>query len=156
MLACYLVWHLRDAWAPLTFTDEHPQRGRTLWPPHDVHPPPRPKPPAKPTPTTSPSAASATCSTTSLRSPATPSPSAAAPSTSSPPPRHSSAAPSTCSTPPAQSPSRRHHRRRLKTTNPLDNRGFTHPTPRNFGLEALAVRQPPAQPLATAGRRWSC
>jgi hypothetical protein len=24
MLACYLVWHLRRAWAPLTFTDEHP------------------------------------------------------------------------------------------------------------------------------------
>ncbi len=24
MLACYLVWHLRTAWAPLTFTDEHP------------------------------------------------------------------------------------------------------------------------------------
>jgi hypothetical protein len=26
MLACYLVWHLRHAWAPLTFTDEHPPR----------------------------------------------------------------------------------------------------------------------------------
>jgi hypothetical protein len=24
MLACYLVWHLRQAWAPLTFTDENP------------------------------------------------------------------------------------------------------------------------------------
>ena len=24
MLACYIVWHLRRAWAPLTFTDEHP------------------------------------------------------------------------------------------------------------------------------------
>jgi hypothetical protein len=23
-LACYLVWHLRKAWAPMTFTDEHP------------------------------------------------------------------------------------------------------------------------------------
>ena len=23
MLAAYLVWHLRAAWAPLTFTDEH-------------------------------------------------------------------------------------------------------------------------------------
>jgi hypothetical protein len=23
-LACYLIWHLRRAWAPLTFTDEHP------------------------------------------------------------------------------------------------------------------------------------
>jgi hypothetical protein len=25
MLACYLTWHLRRAWAPLTFTDEEPQ-----------------------------------------------------------------------------------------------------------------------------------
>ncbi len=24
MLACYLAWHLRRVWAPLTFTDEHP------------------------------------------------------------------------------------------------------------------------------------
>jgi hypothetical protein len=24
MLASYLTWHLRRAWAPLTFTDEHP------------------------------------------------------------------------------------------------------------------------------------
>ena len=24
MLACYLTWHLRRAWAPLTFTDKHP------------------------------------------------------------------------------------------------------------------------------------
>ena len=24
ILACYLVWHLRQAWAPLTFTDENP------------------------------------------------------------------------------------------------------------------------------------
>jgi hypothetical protein len=24
MLACYLTWHLRHAWAPLTFTDENP------------------------------------------------------------------------------------------------------------------------------------
>jgi hypothetical protein len=26
MLACYLAWHLRKAWAPLTYTDEHPPR----------------------------------------------------------------------------------------------------------------------------------
>jgi hypothetical protein len=24
MLACYLTWHLRKAWAPLTYTDQHP------------------------------------------------------------------------------------------------------------------------------------
>ena len=36
MLACYLIWHLRQAWAPLTFTDEHPP-GRAR--------PRRPRPP---------------------------------------------------------------------------------------------------------------
>src|SRR5258708_1202862 len=40
MLGCYLVWHLRRAWAPLTYTDENPP------PP----PPPRPPPPPSPTP----------------------------------------------------------------------------------------------------------
>jgi len=30
-LACYLIWHLRKAWAPLTYTDEHPpQRGNPV------------------------------------------------------------------------------------------------------------------------------
>ncbi|MGH3802495.1 MAG: IS1634 family transposase [Pseudonocardiaceae bacterium] len=24
LLACYVIWHLRKAWAPMTFTDEHP------------------------------------------------------------------------------------------------------------------------------------
>ncbi|GFG75506.1 hypothetical protein MBOT_28710 [Mycobacterium botniense] len=24
LLACYLTWHLRKTWAPLTYTDEHP------------------------------------------------------------------------------------------------------------------------------------
>jgi len=28
MLACYLTWHLRRVWAPLTFTDEHPPEPR--------------------------------------------------------------------------------------------------------------------------------
>ena len=33
LLACYLVWHLRKAWAPLTFTDEHPpQRDNPVTP----------------------------------------------------------------------------------------------------------------------------
>jgi hypothetical protein len=26
MLACHLTWHLRRAWAPLTFTDEQPPK----------------------------------------------------------------------------------------------------------------------------------
>jgi hypothetical protein len=34
-LACYLVWHLRHAWVPLTFTDEHPpQRDNPVTPAH--------------------------------------------------------------------------------------------------------------------------
>ena len=33
MLACYLTWHLRQAWAPLTFTDEHrPARANPVTP----------------------------------------------------------------------------------------------------------------------------
>jgi Transposase DDE domain len=33
MLACYLTWHLRRAWAPLTYTDEHPpDRGNPVAP----------------------------------------------------------------------------------------------------------------------------
>jgi hypothetical protein len=33
MLACYLTWHLRRAWAPLTYTDEEPpQQGNPVTP----------------------------------------------------------------------------------------------------------------------------
>ena len=32
-LACYLTWHLRQVWAPLTYTDEHPpKRGNPVAP----------------------------------------------------------------------------------------------------------------------------
>ena len=35
LLACHLIWHLRKAWAPLTFTDEHPpQRNNPVAPAH--------------------------------------------------------------------------------------------------------------------------
>ena len=35
MLACHLAWHLRKAWAPLTYTDEHPpQRDNPVAPAH--------------------------------------------------------------------------------------------------------------------------
>jgi len=35
MLACYLIWHLRRAWAPLTFTDENPpERPNPVAPAH--------------------------------------------------------------------------------------------------------------------------
>src|SRR5271155_5222869 len=33
MLACYLTWHLRQAWAPLTYTDEHPPARANPGPP---------------------------------------------------------------------------------------------------------------------------
>jgi hypothetical protein len=62
MLAAYLVWHLRQAWAPLTFTDE--QRPAPSHPP-DAPKAPTPKPRPKPPPTTYPPAASPPCSTTS-------------------------------------------------------------------------------------------
>ena len=32
MLGCYLAWHLRRAWAPLTFTDENPPAGGPVAP----------------------------------------------------------------------------------------------------------------------------
>src|SRR5258706_7787532 len=33
MLGCYLTWHLRRAWAPLTFTDQDPPAGQDPVPP---------------------------------------------------------------------------------------------------------------------------
>ena len=45
MLACYLVWHLRKAWAPMTFTDEHPPTRTTRSPPRNAPPAPTPRPP---------------------------------------------------------------------------------------------------------------
>jgi len=47
MLALYLVWHLRRAWAPLCFTDEAPLSRRALSPRHGAHPRPSPRPRAK-------------------------------------------------------------------------------------------------------------
>jgi hypothetical protein len=39
MLACHLAWHLRKAWAPLTYTDEHPPpRANPVAPAHRSHP----------------------------------------------------------------------------------------------------------------------
>ncbi|EUA69036.1 transposase domain protein [Mycobacterium xenopi 4042] len=46
LLACYLVWHLRKAWAPLTFTDETPPQRDNPVAPANVPPPPIPRPPA--------------------------------------------------------------------------------------------------------------
>ncbi len=50
-LACYLTWHLRRTWAPLTYTDEHPpQRENPVAPAPHAHDQPTPKPPARPDP----------------------------------------------------------------------------------------------------------
>ena len=65
MLAAYLTWHLRQAWAPLTYTDEEPPARPTPSPPHAARHPPRPRPPASTTQTAAPTAASAACSPTS-------------------------------------------------------------------------------------------
>ena len=46
MLACYLTWHLRRAWAPLTFTDENPPAPDNPVAPARVRPGRRPRPPA--------------------------------------------------------------------------------------------------------------
>ena len=51
MLACYLTWHLRRAWAPLTFTDENPPAPADPVAPAPRSPPPRPRPPASTTQT---------------------------------------------------------------------------------------------------------
>jgi hypothetical protein len=70
MLACYLAWHLRKAWAPLTYIDEQPRSGTTRSPPLTARVRPRPKPPARSPTAASRPTASATCSATSPRSPA--------------------------------------------------------------------------------------
>jgi len=56
MLACYLTWHLRKAWAPLTFTDENPPGQASPVPPPAAPPPPRPRPPASAIPPATPTA----------------------------------------------------------------------------------------------------
>ena len=106
MLACYLTWHLRKAWAPLTFTDEDRPPAVTLRPPPAVPPPPRPRPPASTTRPTAPTAASAACSPTSPPSPATrsASPPQRPPCPCSPNQPANSATPSTSSAHPSRSP----------------------------------------------------
>jgi hypothetical protein len=64
MLAAYLIWHLRRAWAPLTYTDEDPPAQRTRLPPPTARRPPRARPQSSTTRTFAPTAASAACSPT--------------------------------------------------------------------------------------------
>ena len=61
MLACYLTWHLRRAWAPLTFTDENPPAPDNPSPLPGAQPGRRPRRPASTTQPGSPTAASAAC-----------------------------------------------------------------------------------------------
>ena len=53
VLAAYLVWHLRQALAPLTYTDEHPPDRDNPVAPAQRSPDAPPKPPEKPPPTPS-------------------------------------------------------------------------------------------------------
>ena len=64
MLAAYLIWHLRQAWAPLTYTDEEPPPQPTPSPPRGARHRPRPRPHASTTRTAAPTSASAACSPT--------------------------------------------------------------------------------------------
>ena len=60
MLAAHLTWHLRRAWAPLTFTDHAPPaRDNPGSPPPSAPPPPPAKHPDAATNTTSPCGPSA-------------------------------------------------------------------------------------------------
>ena len=61
MLACYLTWHLRRAWAPLTFTDENPPRPDNPVAPARRSPHAQAKASASTTPPGGPTAASAAC-----------------------------------------------------------------------------------------------
>ena len=105
MLACYLTWHLRQAWAPLTYTDEHPPQRANPVAPARRSPSADAKAARKTGPGSSPSAASATSWTTWPPSPATTCATARSPSPPSPNPPPTSGAPSTSSAHPSHSPS---------------------------------------------------
>jgi len=64
MLAAYLVWHLRQVWAPLTFTDEHRPSPTDPSPPRNAPKLPTPKHLDRPTTPDPPCAPSGACSST--------------------------------------------------------------------------------------------
>ena len=142
MLACYLTWHLRQAWAPLTYADEHP--------------PPRANPVA---PAHRSASAEAKASGKPPRRPA----SARLPRPGGPPrhphpPDHhhrrppdredhhphpgAAGRPSTSWARPSRSPWSRHQQHPPETVNPLQARGFTLLGRRNFGLGAVDLETP--------------
>ena len=100
VLVCYLVWHLRKVWAPMTFT-ARPRNAPPMLPPRSH---------ASTTNTATTTAASAACSTTSPPSPTTRSATQAPTPKSHPRRSHPrSAAPFNCSTPPSRSEPRSHN-----------------------------------------------
>ena len=129
LLACYLIWHLRKAWAPSNIHRRTPTNTVTTpSPPPNAHPPPRPKPPTN-TPRRQPAA--------QLHRPARPpghpdpQPDPLPPhqhrDPCSPNPPPTNAAPSTSSTPRSRSPSpRSQNNHPTKTANPQVNPGI-HP-----------------------------
>ena len=105
MLGCYLTWHLRRAWAPLTFTDQNPPAGGDPVAPASRSPAAQAKA-SRQHDQAGPTAASAACSPTSPPSPATrsASPAQPRPCRCSPTRPASNAKPSSSSAPPSRSP----------------------------------------------------
>ncbi len=106
MLGCYLTWHLRRAWAPLTFTDQNPPAGGDPVAPASRSPAAQAKASRQHDQPAGPTAASAACSPTSPPSPATrsASPAQQRPCRCSPTRPASSGKPSSSSAPPSRSP----------------------------------------------------
>ena len=106
MLSACLTWHLRQARAPLTCTDEEPPPQASPVTPPDARHPPRRKPRHNTTRTAAATSATRDSWTISPPSPATSSASPAPPppSPSSPSPPAASSKPSTSSEPPSPSP----------------------------------------------------
>ena len=136
LLACYLVWHLRKAWAPMTFTDEHPpHRDNPVAPAQrsagrrrqGLHPTRRRR--------ATRCAASAACSITWPPSPATRSASTAPTPRfpCSPTPLTTNAAPSTSSAPPSPSPPRSHNKHNRKRRIPSSTGDSLPTTPATSG-----------------------
>ena len=105
MLGCYLTWHLRRAWAPLTFTDDNPPAGGDPVAPATRSAAAQAKA-SRQHDQAGPTAASAACWPTSPPSPATrsASPARQRPCRCSPTRPASSGKPSSSSAPPSRSP----------------------------------------------------
>ena len=139
LLACYLIWHLRKAWAPMTFTDEHPpQRENPVAAAQRSPQAPTPRHPQARRRTATRYAASAACSTTWPPSPATRSattaPAPTCPCSPTPPPTN--AAPSNSSTPRYHSPPRSQNNQTANQRIPRSAQIFALLHHRNFGLDS--------------------